>query len=190
MTDQSKFKIDGNNLPLTIKPDWFTYFLAGVLCVIFLLPAIATIIMHSPSTKGIVIGLVPGIVLFIVVHGLRITIKEEGVVYNRLFVCSKSIRFDEMKKVWVEFGGNGRKPTYGLLIASVHPGKKPLVINIKPFSRGGLKTLIDIISSRAPSAQLDEKCERMKKRIMPSLVGDEEKMRSKSKVVDALLKDR
>jgi hypothetical protein len=65
-----------------------------------------------------------------------------------------------------------------------------LTINIKLFSRTGLSNLMKIISSKAPAAHLDKQCEQMKERFMPSLLGDEREMRSRSKISNFLLKKR
>ncbi len=110
-----------------------------------------------------------------------IVIGVEGITYNRLIFLSCHVPYKSMKEVQIrlnlpyQYGGSYQRrfqPVYGLLITSGESsGIKPMLINIKPFSGKDLATLMHMISSKAPQAQLDNGCERMKQRIMPSLFG-------------------
>jgi len=111
----------------------------------------------------------------------NIVIGVEGITYNRLIFLSSRVPYKSMEEVQIklnlpyQYGGSYKRrfqPVYGLLITSGESsGIKPLLINIKPFSRKGLVTLMHVISSKAPQAELDNGCERMKQQIMPSLFG-------------------
>ena len=133
-------------------------------------------------------GMTAGLLLLI--HGCRIVITENGLAYKRLFIWSRSVSFDEIKELKVELGSKGVKPPYRLLIFPHARTCEPLTINIKLFSRNGLAKLMKIISAKASTAHLDKRCEQMKERVMPSLLGDEKEMRSRSKISNFLLKEQ
>jgi hypothetical protein len=177
-------------LPLTIKPDFFTYFLGGALSFIFWQPMLVTIVLGHWDWKLFVFcfGLTSGLLLLI--HGCRIVIREKGLAYKRLFVWSRFIAFEEMKELKVVLGSKRGSPPYRLFILPHTKTREPVKINIKLFSRNGLSNLMKIIALKAPTACLDQQCEQMKERLMPSLLGDEKKVRSRSKILNFLLKER
>jgi len=182
--------IDEVKLPLVLKPDPFTYFLGGALAFIFWQPIIVTIALGHWDWKlfAFSFGMTAG--LFILIHGCRIFIDEKGLAYKRLFIWSHFLPYEQMEELKIEVGRNRNKPIYRLVIIPLTQFHEPLTINIKLFSRKGLSNLIKIVSAKAPTARLDEQCEQMKERFMPSFFGGEKEMRSRSKIVNFLLKER
>jgi hypothetical protein len=181
---------DEIKLPLTLKPDWFAYFLGGALSFIFWQPMIVTIALGKRDLKLFAFSLGLTVILFLLIHGYRIKISKEGLTYTRLFVWPRCLPFDQMKELKIETGMNRNKPTHRLVITPHTQTYDPLVINITLFSRKGLSILMKVLSSKVPTVLLDKRCEQMKEGFMPSLLGDEKEMRSRSKVLDFLLKDR
>lgn len=181
-------------LPLTIKPDFFTYFLGGALSFIFWLPMLLTVALRHWDWK--LFGFCSGMTvsMCILIHGCRIVIGLNALTYKRLFFCSKSLPYNQMKELKIETrvmnSGSQRKPVYGLVVMPDAETQDTLTINTKLFSRRDLTELLRIVSSKAPQARLDERCEEMKEGFMPSLVGNEKKMRSRSKFWDFMLKER
>jgi hypothetical protein len=181
---------DEIRLPLIIRPDLFTYFLGGALSIIFWQPIIVTIVLGHWDWKLFAFSFGLTVILFFLIHGCRIKISKEGLTYTRLFFWSCFLRFDQMKELKIEAGINRNKRTFRLLITPHSQTHDPLTINIKLFSRKGLSTLMKVLSSKASTALLDKRCEQMKEHFMPSLLGDEQEMRSRSKFLNLLLKKR
>ncbi|MGA2786884.1 MAG: hypothetical protein ABSF60_05105 [Verrucomicrobiota bacterium] len=176
--------------PLIIKPDPFTYFLGGALAFIFWQPMLVTLALGRWDGELFALSFGLTASLFILIHGCRIIVSERGLAYKRLFIWSRSFAFEQMKELKIEAGRSRNKPIYRLVITPHTPAQDPLTINIKLFSRARLSMLMQIISSNAPGVQLDKGCERVKERFMPSLLGDEKNMRSRSKILNYLLKER
>src|SRR5579859_261239 len=175
--------IDEVRLPLVLTPDPFTYFLGGALAFIFWQPMIVTIALGHWDWKmfAFSFGMTAG--FFLLIHGCRIVIDEKGLAHKRLFVWSRFLPYEQMGGLKIEVGRNRSKPIYRLVIIPLTQSLEPLTINIKLFPRKGLSLLMKIVSAKAPTAHLDEQCEQMKERVMPSLFGDEKKMSSRSKIV-------
>jgi hypothetical protein len=177
-------------LPLIIKPDLFTYFLGGALSFIFWLPTIVTIVLGRWDWKPFALSFGITSLMFFLIHGCRIKISKDGLTYTRLFFWSHFLSFDQMKELKIETGVNRNKPTSRLVITSYSQTHDSLTINIKLFSRKALSTLLKVLSSKAPTARFDKHCKQIKERFMPSLLGDEKEMRSRSKILNFFLKER
>ena len=158
---------DAIKLPVTIKPDPFTYFLGAALSSIFWMPVITTIGLNRWDWKLFAFSFGLTAAFFCMIHGCRMVLTESGLAYVRLFFWSRYIAFSDMEKLKIEVGSKGAKPPYRLLIFSSVKNVKPVTINVKLFSRNGLSNLMNILSVKAPAAQFDKSCEAMKKRIMP-----------------------
>jgi hypothetical protein len=177
-------------LPLIIKPDLFVYFLGGALSFIFWLPMILTIALGHWDWKLFAFSFVLTSLMILLIHGCGIKIGEEGLTYTRLFFWSRFLSFDQMKELKIESEINRNKPTFRLVITLHKQTHDSLIINIKLFSRKSLTILMKVLSSKASVAIFDKRCELMKERFMPSLLGDEKEMRSRSKMLNFFLKER
>ena len=168
-------------LPVTLRPDWFVRVVFAGLAAIAWLPAYADGKIGKFQWDHLALGLGATTALLWLFYTWSIVIGVEGVTYKRWFFLSSHAPYKSMQDVQIrlnmpyQYGGGFKRrfePVYGLWIAfEAASGLKPLLINIKPFSRPGLATLMHVISSKAPQAQLDRGCERMKQRRMPSLFG-------------------
>ena len=181
---------DEITLPLVIRPDLFTYFLGGALLFIFWLPMIVSIALGHWDWRPFALSFGLTGLMFVVIHGCRIKISKEGLTYTRLFFWSRFLSFDQMKELKIESGINRNKPTFRLVLTPHTQTHDSLTINIKPFSRKGLSILMKVLFWKAPTALFDKRCEQMKERFMPSLFGDENEMRSRSKILNFFLKER
>lgn len=161
-------------LPVTIRPDPFTYFLGVVLSLVFWTPLIVTIVSGHWDWKLFAFSFGLTAALLSLIHGCRIVLTEKGLAYIRLFLGFRYVAFSDMEELKIELGRKRSKPIYRLLILSRAKNTEPITINIKLFSRNGLSNLMKIISVKAPAAHLDSRCEKMKDKIMPFFILDQQ----------------
>jgi hypothetical protein len=170
--------------------------LGGAVALIFWQPVAMTVAWGRWDWEVFTFSFGLTVAIFLLVHGCSIVVGQDGVAYKRLFVWSRFLPYSSIKELRIEThfpaGRNAFKPAYSLIITPHTRKERPLTINIKLFSRNGLSTLMGILSAKAPTAHLDKRCERMEEGFMPSLLiaGDEKKLRSRSRILNFLLKDR
>jgi len=175
---KTKPALEDPKLPITLRPDWFVWIFFVGLTLLCWAPVLAENRPAGIHWDHVALCLGITTSMIILLYTWNIVIGLEGITYKRLLVVSSSVSYAAMKSaqitITLPFGRslkNRYKPVYGLLITSENSSvAKPLLINIKPFSRSGLALLMHAISTYAPQTQLDKTCERMKHRKMPSFL--------------------
>jgi len=170
--------MEGSKLPVTLRPDWFVWLFFVGLTLLLWAPVLAEIRRPGNHWSHVALCLAITTAMIMLLYTWNIVIGREGITYRRLFFLSSYMPYAAMKTaqitITLPFGRsleNRYKPVYGLLVTSDNSlTAKPLLINIKPFSRSGLTLLLHAISSYAPQTQLDKSCERMKHCKMPSFL--------------------
>ena len=169
---------DGAKLPVTLRPDWFTWIFFVGLTLFLWFPVLEEVQNVGLQWAHVGLGLGVTTSVIVLLYTWNIIIGLEGITYRHLFFLSSYMPYDSMTAAQIKlnfpYGRSGKdsnKPVYGLLITPKDSSQmKPLLINIKPFSRNGLALVMQAISFYAPQTRLDKGCERMKQRIMPSFL--------------------
>src|SRR6185437_6970450 len=165
-------------LPITLRPDWFAFTFFGALALLLWLPGTTELCGGlSHGLRDLAVGVSGSIVIFLLLYFWNIEIGAGGIAYRKLLFLKTFMPYSAIAEARIETsalslnlgpGGpfrlrkprrNRGKPVYCLLLLPRAENTPPLMINIKPFSRGGLALLIRTTNDKAPHVQFDAECE-------------------------------
>lgn len=124
-----------------------TYVAFGSVLGIVLLLSIATALTTQMGWVPVLLPLGAMLFAFIWIHHFRIEISKTEIRYRTLFSGNQSIRVSEIQTY--KMGTNFRAPLGPPLRLTIYPRRgtdtKPIVINVKVFSREGVKELREFL---------------------------------------------
>ncbi len=115
-------------------------------------------------------GLVFSLYVFARPSGL--SIHENGIEHKRFWVLKRKFGWNEIEKV-----ATGTQESLGVVDNTMGPylmifflknGKKPFLLNIKPYTRKGLAILVFLLTRKASHADIDKATHNLTKGIVPS----------------------
>lgn len=186
-------KVDASaRLPYRVPPD---VFLRSVVKIQLLLGfgIIYLSFLCFKETKLWVLTLVPlAMGLTYIVSKLRqiyysgsLSVDEIGIHHVSMFFKKQNIMWNEIDQIVSgtqdSFNGKGSlgkvNPSMGpyLMIITRKDGTNPFLINIKPYTAGGMATFVHFLTIKASAAKIDEKTLKMMQGIFPSVFFEEGK---------------
>ncbi len=161
-------------LPRIIRAGWSPVVIFPVLGLLISLPLLS-IIGRGPSAVLPVIVLLCVIwcaiaALVIVIASQRIVLQPESISYRTLF-SRRKILFADITQVQLERvvgAGRGSRTVKYILRIEDRLSDKPLLINIKSFSKRGISIVVDAIVRHSGSVTLDEGARQLREGIFPN----------------------
>lgn len=145
-----KKKDVGSTDQLTARASLSTYLVfSSILAPLFVLVAIATIKSPQSWSVVVIVGLVAaGCGVWI--RSFRLVVSDETLVYRSLFGGTRSIQLSEIGKAETKLASSDALgPFMQLRIIPKHGlRRRPIVVNMKVFSRNDLRALFEILGPK------------------------------------------
>lgn len=175
---EEKKLTEAYSLPYAIKTEWTSFLVFSILFVPFAIIGIICL-LNDPdnifksflSFFGWCLSWGMWVISMSWLLCFKITLEEDKIIYRTLLSWlfrKNEVRFSDIEKVEIKIGTGkerARKNAFyrlNIYDNSLHK-KDPLTINMKPFSQRDLAIIADVISTKNPSARLDNKILALKK---------------------------
>jgi hypothetical protein len=145
-------------LPCSIRAEWTAYAVFSILFVPLSLLFLNSYLQNPSANSGQPVFFSVGILAFFLIwiSAFKINLTQQGITYKTLFSKGFQIDFSSIKKIDVAIGINaGRKGGFYRLNLTTTDSAEPFTINMKPFSKRELATLIGAIVAATPAVELD-----------------------------------
>jgi hypothetical protein len=143
--------------PLVITPEWTAYvILPSILAVPCVFGFFATLKITA-AWPTLAVPLFMLILFLLWIGGFKIYIRDEKIIYKTLF-SKKEMLFADVQKIKIAIGvcNNGRINNSAYYNLNIIGENQELMINMKPFSRRGLATIVDSLCLHNSNIELDD----------------------------------
>jgi hypothetical protein len=148
---------------IRLKPTPFPVYISIATAIVFSLVNLT--MTHDPSVLIVaIVMLVAGIIIWIVLNRIEITITSEGLTYKNIS-STKSVSWNEVLKSYLKFYHRGKASSYYWHF--VCTDQRTVKFSVRFFRRRSLRILAEAVIANLRTAEIDERIANMAEGVFP-----------------------